>query len=397
MKISIQSILFVILIVYTRFFAFYPDSFIQLLFITFFIFINLLLLFRIKINNRGYFRNCIYFFLFYVIIEMIISLFVYKQSLFHVIIQSYYYFTFLSYFIYIKLIKNEKDILITKKIIIYVATILISIFIIQTILHKSGLYFINIQIIERNNRLRITLFAILINIAFLISYGEVLKNGIKTSKLFIFNFIIALYFIIFIQQTRSIILIIAICIFIGFLVKFLRYIKKGTKELLFLIIICFSFLGTITIFPYTSMYESLEKDYGVVAREQAIDFYIAQIKEKPLFGMGIIKPIKGDQSYSLVHGPLGIYYKDDVGIIGFVNNFGIIGLGWYIFIMYKSYKLLRRLYINKLLNQNIELLLVYIYIVCSTGNIIIMDPQRILFFPLLLSLLEVQVNNEISH
>ena len=81
-----------------------------------------------------------------------------------------------------------------------------------------------------------------------------------------------------------------------------------------------------------------QSDDGIRARMTGIRFFLEKFKEYPLFGMGFITTSGNldPVSYGLLCSPSGYRFdRSDVGIIGVLNLFGILGVVWYGAFLYR--------------------------------------------------------------
>lgn len=106
--------------------------------------------------------------------------------------------------------------------------------------------------------------------------------------------------------------------------------------------------------------------------------------------MGFISTKKTLSGWNLLYGDSGIYYRGDVGVIGLLNAYGIVGFIW-------SCLFLKRIYNSAVDNTTYSLSLkfIVIYFVISWANLSFMDAERLLYMiiPVMMSIL---ISNNIN-
>lgn len=114
-------------------------------------------------------------------------------------------------------------------------------------------------------------------------------------------------------------------------------------------VILFASLKFDSIFSSISSY--FEDDAGIMIRFKTIEYYWNHILEKPLFGYGFITANRQTATYSIMSGIGGYYFRDDVGIVGFLDQFGFLGGVWFISLVVNMLKYGKRASRNKLFGQ----------------------------------------------
>jgi len=350
---------------------------------------ELLLAFILKKYKTYIFGNLVISFVLIWVVEFIYSKLLYEQNFMQVIKASNSYLLILLYFIFVYYLSQKG---VSEKFlhkILVVSTIILSfLFIIQwNLYHKFGI-FLNIPFNVRFDELRITEGEGVINvgivIAFALIFNKQVNKGLKIIS--ILAAFIGLFELIFVQKTRLAIFCVLIGCFVVLLIKF----HKNVKSLVLLtIILTLVVIASINSSYYKNYISSADSTgFSYTARQQEALFYLDQIKQHPLLSMGFIDPVKFDRSFQLVRGPQGYLFKSDVGIIGFVNTFGIIGFFWYLAFLYKTLKYLFVLWNSNLLNNYLELAGIWVFLFTSSFTLIIMDSQRIIALPVYLAILD---------
>lgn len=201
--------------------------------------------------------------------------------------------------------------------------------------------------------------------------------------------ILNLIHIIIIGKTRTLITFIVITLTIAYI-----YTTKKSKNfklcVTLLCIISFIIVEGSTIINSLAI---LFSDNSVTFRINAIGYYIEQIKTRPLFGMGFIG--RGNVLLkTLLYGPKTQYYRTDVGFIGFINEYGLIGGTWFVILIiytYKKLKLaLKRIGKTQIVAYAESFLL---FLVISSINLFAIDGFRLIYLPLFMSLINYIENN----
>lgn len=276
-----------------------------------------------------------------------------------------------------------------------VSTILIGAIIIQVVVYQlSGVVFLTYfenNLIDTSTyrffgpRLAIAgieIFLILYNF-----YCVLNKNIIRVRPIGYLNVLLGTYYIITINQTRAYMLIVLGCMFLMILhqMKYKRsFIVSLSIIIIGLFVIANSGLVDIMI---GSLFESTEwggSDQAV--RLGAITYYIEFFKSHPLFGFGFAEPTAYK---TIVQGPFGNFYANDVGIVGYLGNFGLAGIaafGWFLFYCVSIISNIRKHQSFEIIGCFLSYVLVYIFVSCL--SLMIMDDGRILLLPLIIVFFE---------
>ena len=324
------------------------------------------------------------------IIELLVSYTIHDQGIVNAFVSSNYYLMPLGYFIYSYYFRKSNELESFKEIVINFTIILCILFTLQYILINFNIKFLNIDFEQmRFGRLRIYEAGnYFINLGILFSFSYILENkgSIKKVWKYILAVLLGLYSIVFISKGR-IGLIIIIISMIGMVTY--KYRKKIKKLIIATIAISIIILGFLrTDIAQTYIQQSKTIDASVTNRTNAINMYINQIKSNPIFGMGFIRDMDGSESTFLLRGPRGTYTRTDVGLIGFTNCFGIVGLVWYITFIYIILLYMYRIRNVFKLDGYLDLIGIFIMIILSSGSLIIMDASRIFLVPIFTAMID---------
>lgn len=399
MKKFITIIVFVILLLEVQLFSLLPyaekiqkyNNPAQKFIIVIIILITLIILNkRLSINKKYLFKwNVIIFSIIYFEI-IILSLIRYNQTIRNLMLNSNYCLVILAYFIFSYYLVDSKNLIKFKNIIIIMSAILSILYIAQYAVYEHNIIFLSIDLDAlRFNSLRISQLSDFISLGFILAYSNLInKEGIgKKSKIVgLVAVIVDAYEIVFVAKTR-VLLLIVVCAFL--LMTFLRFRKEKKVFMAIPIVIILAIVFYKS--PIFDQYIQLSNydSYSAYARTYEIDYYMEQFYHNPFFGMGfMVSREVGDENYYIARGPLGIAYRSDVGIIGFLNTVGIIGLIWYLHLLFKCLYYILRLFRKDEISKNIEVLGIFAYIILGSSTLIIMDPYRIMILPIFISIID---------
>ncbi len=196
-------------------------------------------------------------------------------------------------------------------------------------------YFSSGSVQTRNDSIRIAMFS-LGNIMVYYNFYRIIKEQPKRRVTFnVVQFVLGLYCVIFIQQTRALIFA---CI-LSLAVMFLLHSENPLSTLrnYAIVIVVFVILySTGVISQYIDSFTGSEIKNTLV-RQEAINYYLSYWVEHPLLGMGL------SNNESLVHGTSGTYYMSDVGLVGMMAKCGIFAFLLYLLILVRWIAIIIRL------------------------------------------------------
>lgn len=261
----------------------------------------------------------------------------YGESPIHTIFKTYYLLTPIILTIALSMYIRTEDeycyfMQILTKIIIFIAILTL----LQLFLGQKSIYFWNIQNSQfRYGSYRITVAVYLQAFCAIYLFNECLQYkrcrdilglsiiiaslsfGAKIRALILY-LLISFYFIYWIRSGKHLnIKKIRIFLFVAFLIGIAVYIERG-------VIVSF-------------FYEA-----GISVRFEAIRYYVNQWIRSPLFGQGNFRVANNIELNLLDRGPFLNYYHDDVGIIGFLNYFGLVGIISLVYILLNLYKKIKK-------------------------------------------------------
>lgn len=361
-----------------------------------FIIITSLIISKKIFKDKKYlFLSNIVTFIILVILEVFLSYMRYGQNGKSLLATSNHYIVIIAYFIiylYESKKENKKEAL--KDILIKFITIISLIILAQFIIYNiSGILFLNIDKQRaissmRYGTIRIYESSYLPVVGIVLSFGTLLKNNnsLDVKRRSIICLVASFFNLLFVSKGRmALMMAILSCIYMTLKL----YSNNKIKKYLFIIILIISTLIFIKIPFINEIITSLNmKDYSLITRVEALEYYMQQLKENLFLGIGFIEAIEGDYSFYFVKGPYGMFYKDDMGIFGMLHTFGFVGIIWYIMLVMKIFKILSIISKNSMKSEYIELYGMVFLVFVGAFVMNPFDPQRIIVFPFLLALID---------
>ena len=300
-----------------------------------------------KNNEKFYFKNFILLYLIMNMITMLITIFKYGQPIGLAISKYKFVFIILLYFPLIKIIKKigtDK----VYKIIIILAIFSASIMIIQKFTY-GYLTIIHNGITLRNGKFRNFQIQNIVSIAIILLTNYLFYPHLDykyKSKTKVLIFLIPLiYYTVNISDTRSsgITLLGTILIIIWLNTK-QRINKKELK--IFWNIISIFISGILIFIGYRYINEVIGRSIAInesssINRIGAINYYINKFIEEPLFGYGLYST---SYEYGLILTGANLhYYADDIGVFGYIFQYGTFGIILGIYFVTLINKIIKRL------------------------------------------------------
>lgn len=364
------------------------------------IILELPIVFILSMKSKQYFLKKMFWYkyafllLAFSFILSIYSMFKYDQDLVDVFTVCHYFLLiFLVIPILYYFIKNEG---IDKfmNICNILAVVMCILLIVQSILFDSGNIILkgiqNQPIQLRHGNIRLSVSNI-VNLSIIYNMVKVFngKDRITKKMFLIISLVIEIYTIITVQMTR-----VALIIFLGVLVCIILSKKKVKFKKYILLVLVLSLI--VSYFDISSFINSfsLNSNSGTVlsttTRIDAIKYYIKVFIENPVLGNGFIRSSRIDL-FNLAHGPFGVYYYTDVGVVGIAGEQGILGILLYLYFIffiintwYKINKIKR--YVNDIDYGFINGIIVYC--ILSSFTLVIVNSTRFIMIPIIISIFE---------
>lgn len=204
------------------------------------------------------------------------------------------------------------------------------------------------------------------------------------------KFIVEIYCLIAIQQTRAWYLIIAICILVQILLGRKSVRVRVIESLAIITVVALLFFsGAIQNFIQNLSAVSVAEDsMSSSNRIYAITYYVQTFIKKPLFGNGFVSCTAGSPYFAVEHGNLGIAYYGDVGIFGLLAETGIFSIIYFIYPFFKIIESFKTLASYKFIlgtDFNFYVSLIF-YLLLSSVTLIIVNDGRAYLFPIIMAI-----------
>lgn len=345
---------------------------------------NLKLVLYKKLNTKSLMQS----FLFIIIIEIMLGILRYgaKQSIMMTIKEAFVPLAMVAIFFSWEIILKHKGIEYIINTLIKVS-IVCSVFAIiaYILLDKTGNNFFNLDVnnysFYRYNKPHFMIGSMIVVPAMIFAWVNQLE-GCK-EKYNIIAVVLNFIHIIVIGKTRTLITFIIITL----VIIYIYTTKKSKKFKLCVTFVCVVLFAIIEGSTIVTSIAVLFADNSVTFRINAINYYMNQIKSYPLFGMGFIGQ-GNNLLQTLLYGPKMQYYRTDVGFIGFINEYGLVGGTWFILLIIYAYKKLKlavkKIGKNKIVTYAASFLF---FLVISSINLFAIDGFRLVYLPLLMSLI----------
>ena len=301
---------------------------------------------KVNLGNYSVYILTLYLFLG---IQAIYERLYFQYSLSSILFNLLPFLILLMYFGIGTFLSDQKNFISFCSLCEWITIILCTLLLIQLLIYnRKHIMFLNFSIsnwytmyhVTANGRFSVVADG-LVKVTVLISFYDMLfwKN-ISRKKTFIatISFLLALLSIVFVDQSRIYIIQSVISIIVIYFITNKNKINLKTVSYAFAIFL----IGLMLLLPkITSIINALNdsSNGSSYARIGAINYYLSIIGNYLFTGLGIVNPDEGTFQYILIHGGEGIYYFDDIGIIGILASMGIVMVVWYVLILIKNFKL----------------------------------------------------------
>ncbi len=209
-----------------------------------------------------------------------------------------------------------------------------------------------------------------------------IRKGFKGCILDIVSFLAMLSAIIFVDRSRYYLMIVLLCCFI----MYVKYNRGKVNRDRAILAICATIVGLVLIGGrLLSVIESITENTGSwYARAEGYLHFLGVFLKHPILGISPIEPEATSHLYQFVRGDAGIYFQDDIGMMGIVANFGLLGMLWFLNTIWKAIRLYMRTKKDKVLSLGI---LVALLLAIPLNSYL--DRTRITSFVLTMLLLEI--------
>ena len=313
-----------------------------------------------------------------VAIVAIISSQVYAGNrIYNVLIECSQYFLVFLAFPLLKLVRKENGYDRILYAINVITLVLYILYILQSIAYeKNGTLFLHVNENLRNNALRMSLKSFG-NVMIIYNFCRLWFDSNYKHKIFsLIQFILGIYCLLFIQQTRAYYFVIAISLIVVLLFCGSSSSKK-IRNIAIIILFSVMLFSSGLFDQFLGSFGENSDMYGnTLVRMNAIGYFWEEFVHSPLWGHGIITTA---QYFTIRTGPLGSYFYADVGIIGLMAQFGIFSFVIYVWPMLRwGRHILRHLRSGKL---DPFLIAMYIYMLASTPSLLCVNQALCIIWP----------------
>lgn len=246
-------------------------------------------------------------------------------------------------------------------------------------------YFVG-DVSTRNNQIRMSIGAVA-NSIILYDFDVWFTKKVKKTGLPFIVFCIGMFDVVFIQQTRMYIIALAAGISVTLLVG-----SKGKKTKIRNVLILISI---VVVLYFSNAISNMIASFDVNSqlggstenRLRELYYYLNYFYNHPLVGMGgLSDSVKGTFS-SIVHGPFGWFYLDDIGYIGTLANGGILLVLIYVIFFVRSIKIIKLLKRKNKIFQYSYFIAMIIFIFISNFSLTFLLSQKVsLILPIMVAL-----------
>jgi len=332
----------------------------------------LLLFFSKGIRPKIRFAGCCMLLAIVVFVELCYTLISYDQSTFSTLKQaSYYIAPVLVCLTYSCLIEREEEFEAIAKIVVVSAIAISAISLIAYYAIENGNNILGLSYTLRNGSPRFSIGGIVVTLGFLISIYKVFSGERKIVHFIAICLILAEVIVVTKTRTAAAYLILMIAV-----TPLLLYRNRHAGMNLLFAIVAMCLLGVLIInigLPYLNNLPS--SDAHVINRLYEIEFYMSAFMQTPVLGMGFLSA-SGPYA-ALVSGTSGTYYQSDVGYVGILNLFGLLGMAWVLYFYLKAGR-------NALKKNNMLGIVMLVYLVISSMNLSFLDYNKTILIPFVL-------------
>ncbi|MBO1362873.1 O-antigen ligase family protein [Prevotella sp. A2931] len=202
-------------------------------------------------------------------------------------------------------------------------------------------HWLNIETNERYYGMRALVGLHLLVFSAILQFDRLFHKEKKNRILKYIQFLIVLSAIIFVCQTRSINSSIIICLSVYLIVRIYQNRRKWTNAIVIFIVIISIPYSVIQLYDYiyNTVSTSLSaNEASSIQRLYAYHYYWTLFLQHPFVGIGLQEGSLNILSYDGIQNRL---YIADVGVVGFVASFGILGIIVYSYLIAKYGSILK--------------------------------------------------------
>lgn len=375
-------------------------SFINLVRVTSLAFLLFFLLNR-KYEKRATFKWLVCTFFILQIIEIVFSAYKYNQSIILTFALALGDISILGYFWLVQKWNDDSVVFIKNFLVRYVIFIAFYVILQYWIYKYLGISLL-IPFEGKMGRIgtpRILYGGHLVFYGTIIAYGEVFRSinqhGFdwkiyKGDTCYYLAAIVGTYYLVLYNQTRGGLIAFALAVIVMLIVIF-KSVK--TKIIGLCIIIFVSIIVPNLSIVKNYIHFSRGETYSLDTRFDEIGFYITTGIESPIIGTGIIYS-ENKQYGWLLNGVNGRYFRNDVGVVGHFQKYGLCGSVWLLILFFKLWKIVKE---SRKTGELYEVrLATFLYILFSSPTLLLIETDNMYYFIPILLLFEQKESYELQ-
>lgn len=130
-----------------------------------------------------------------------------------------------------------------------------------------------------------------------------------------------------------------------------------------------------SVFDKYMQIDKIEGGGSITGRLAMYAYYFNGFMQHPIMGQGFIKPINSALT-TLLYGQYGFYYLEDVGIVGYLFTFGLVGLFLFLTFITKGMKTIISGYKDRSIFSDSVVLGVFMFLVFTMPTLFLFDYAR---------------------
>lgn len=295
-----------------------------------------------------------------ILLQMLFTSIIRGADLIEIVYSNRWMFYLLIYFVLIDYIKTEKEWNSIIVIFTLFSLILSLLIIYQGYLRsfRGNIWILNqaAQNIVTNSlsawrfgRVRLPLCSGLRMLSYTYSFTSVVVTKQTPNKvLHVINMIVTgTSFFLFDGSRMTLLILIAISAFSFFYGLYQKHksVRLILKALALVVGVVLLYIVLRTVMDYKFLLRMLGvsvQEGSWYARLGAYKYFLEMALNPPIVGIGMLSETSTKNAFSLLHGPNGIFYASDVGVIGTLAITGWVVTGIYIYIIFKNIKMSKR-------------------------------------------------------
>jgi hypothetical protein len=237
----------------------------------------------------------------------------------------------------------------------------------------------------RNGTVRFGVGTYIVIIGMLFSENKIIDKD--ADKKDYFNILFGMLQIIVVGKTRMLIWMFSAILVANFL---FFYVKSKYVKVFGLIVvavlIAFGLMSAPTMLSLVDSY--FQADAGIMIRFKAIEYFIDQVMKSPILGTGFLSSSEQSPYITILTGTEGRYFREDVGFVGTIHQFGVFAICALFFYL--------RFFVKKIkknCSYSSSLFSFFLFSIVTLASLCILDTARLLYVSLLYILVDNQMDN----